>query len=219
MTCKKVILQSIQCCSIFRHCATRLFNNGNVIYGTYAARRYMESLYPFLKFLYYYFERCMNMTCIVRNSCYVKTHIKYFLAVRKKIRSILTITPITFKFGSEVGFEKCSKFYWNHFLFWVPVSELGELFKIAKFKNPIFRKIKNLLFNLFVFRAIPTTIHTFLKSSDKTVIMRQGQKSDIATGQGSGVKFSLYRRTHCTIYYYGKLFQFWIPLFRKNWIC
>ena len=27
-----------------------------------------------------------------------------------------------------------------------------------------------------------TTIHTFLKSSDKTVIIRQGQKSDIATG-------------------------------------
>ena len=31
----------------------------------------------------------------------------------------------------------------RHFLIWVPVSELGELFKIAKFKNPIFREIKN----------------------------------------------------------------------------
>ena len=104
--------------------------------------------------------------------------------------------PITFKFGSEVGFEKCSKFYWKHFLIRGPVSELGELFKIAKFKNPIFRKIKNLI--TFLSFGAATTIHTFLKSSDKTVIIRQGQKSDIATGQGSGAKFSLYRQTHCT---------------------
>ena len=108
--------------------------------------------------------------------------------------------PITFKFGSEVGFKKCSKFYWNHFLIRGPVTELGELFKISKFKNPFFRKIKNQKpYNFFVFWAT-TTIHTFLKSSDKTAIIRQGQKSDTATGKGSGAKFSLYRRTHCNIY-------------------
>ena len=69
--------------------------------------------------------------------------------------------------------------------------------KIAKFKNPIFRKIKK-PYNFFVFWAT-TTIHTFLKSSDKTVIIRQGQKSDIVTGKAA--KFSLYRRTHCTTTY------------------
>ena len=78
-----------------------------------------------------------------------------------------------------------------------PVSELGELFKIAKFKNPIFRKIKNLI-TFLSFELQQPFIH-FLKSSDKTVIIRQGQKSDIATGKGSGAKFSLYRRTHCSI--------------------
>ena len=52
-------------------------------------------------------------------------------------------------------------------------------------------------YNFLVFWAT-TTIHTFLKYSDKTVIIRQGQKSDIATGKGSGAKFSLYRRTHCS---------------------
>ena len=106
--------------------------------------------------------------------------------------------PITFKFGSQVGFEKCSKFYWKHFLIRGPVSELGELFKIAKFKNPYFSKNQK-PYTFFVFWAT-TTIDTFLKSSDKTVIIRQGQKSDIATGQGSGAKFSLYRQTHCTIF-------------------
>ena len=74
-------------------------------------------------------------------------------------------------------------------------SRKGELFKFAKFKNPIFRN--GWPCNFFVFWAT-TTIHTFLKSSDNTVIIRQGQKSDIATGQGSGAKFSLYRRTHCS---------------------
>ena len=124
--------------------------------------------------------------------------------------------PITFKFGSEVGFEKYSKFYWKHFLIWVPVSELGELFKIAKFKNPIFRKIKNQKpYNFFVFWAT-TTIHTFLKSSDKTAIIRQGQKSDIATGKGSGAKFSLYRRTHCSASEERKN-KFWRPFFRLLW--
>ena len=53
-------------------------------------------------------------------------------------------------------------------------------------------------YNFFVFLAT-RTIHTFLKSSDKSVIIRQGQKSDIATGKGSGAKFSLYRGTHCSI--------------------
>ena len=63
------------------------------------------------------------------------------------------------------------------------------------------RKIQKSIFsknqkphNFFVFWAT-TTIHTFLKSSDKTVVIRQGQKSDIATGKGSGAKFSLYRQT------------------------
>ena len=51
-------------------------------------------------------------------------------------------------------------------------------------------------YNFCVFWAT-RTIHTFLKSLDKTVIIRQGQKSDTATGKGSGAKFSLYRRTHC----------------------
>ena len=43
-------------------------------------------------------------------------------------------------------------------------------------------------YNFFVFWAT-TTIYTFLKSSDKTVIIRQGQKSGFATGKGSGAKF------------------------------
>ena len=50
---------------------------------------------------------------------------------------------------SEVGFEKCSKFYWKHFL------------------------VRGPPYNFFVFWAT-TTIHTFLKSSDKTVIIRHG---------------------------------------------
>ena len=68
------------------------------------------------------------------------------------------------------------------------------------------KNIKNL--NFFVFWAT-TTIHTFLKSSDKTVIKRQGQKSDIATGQGSGAKFSLYRRTHCIYTLGSQTLEFW----------
>ena len=66
-----------------------------------------------------------------------------------------------------------------------------------KIQKSIFSKNQK-PYNFFVFWAT-TTIHTFLKSSDKTVIIRQGQKSDIATGKGSGAKFSLYQRTHCTI--------------------
>ena len=45
-------------------------------------------------------------------------------------------------------------------------SELGELFKIAKFKNHFFEKLRLQPYNFFVFWAT-TTIHTFLKSSEK----------------------------------------------------
>ena len=76
------------------------------------------------------------------------------------------------------------------------VLELGELFKIVKFKNPIFRKIENLI--TFLSLELQQPFVTFLYSLDKTVIIRQGQKSDIATGKGSGANFSLYRRTHCS---------------------
>ena len=74
------------------------------------------------------------------------------------------------------------------------VSQLGEhfFFKLQNSKNQFFEKSKTYC----VFWAT-RTIHTFLKSSNKTVIIRQGQKSDIATGKGSGAKFSLYRQTHC----------------------
>ena len=79
-----------------------------------------------------------------------------------------------------------------------PVSELGELFKIAKFKNPIFRKIQNLI-TFLSFELQQPFIHFLNLQTRVSVIIRQGQNSDIATGKGSGAKFSLYRRTHCTL--------------------
>ena len=67
-----------------------------------------------------------------------------------------------------------------------------------------------------------TTIHIFLKSSDKTVIKRQGQKWDIATGRGSGAKFSLYRWTHCKKSYFKKIEKKILPPLQWKypvWLC
>ena len=108
--------------------------------------------------------------------------------------------PITFKFRSEVGFEKCSKFYWNHFF---DLIGMRRTYKNCKNQKSNFSKNQK-PYNFFVFWAT-TTIHTFLKSSYKTVIIMQGQIWDIATGKGSGAKFSLYRQTHCRLFMKSRL--------------
>ena len=78
--------------------------------------------------------------------------------------------------------------------------------KIVK-KNLNFSKNKK-PYNFFVFWAL-RTIHTFLKYADKTVIIKEGQNSVMGTGKGSGLKFSLYHRTHCTMYIHFLKPWFW----------
>ena len=65
---------------------------------------------------------------------------------------------ITFKFGSEVGFEMLQT---QHFFNARP--ELGELFKRQWIQKSIFRKIKNFM-NFFVFWETKT-IQTFFRKT------------------------------------------------------
>ena len=102
---------------------------------------------------------------------------------------IVNDVPITFKSWIRgCSFEKCSKFYWKHFLIWVPVSELGELFKIAQIQKyaTFFEKSKtSWTFLIFLSYKNHSNISKNLQTKTVITVSEGANYSDIATGKGS----------------------------------